>query len=244
MRTLKQYQRVVVRRVVSRDTGEAIELNAAGTVGRIRTDGSAFVALDERSRQGGVHPFPEDDANRGLHVVAYPEDCDPAEENRAGRRAAVREETEQTKGIDPYVPVEHFGRDHWTTLAYLETCCVDYEGVPQREKMRCDPDRHPMLACFEHAVLYAGNGGTKKYPTRLRNGVDLHDHDDWDCALDLEVAGLLERAGTGANPVFRMTDEGYRVCAAIRRHRAEGGSIACFSIHVDKPTVTERQVTP
>jgi hypothetical protein len=33
---------------------------------------------------------------------------------------------------DP-VPIELWGKDHWTTLAYIETRCVDYDGVPNHD---------------------------------------------------------------------------------------------------------------
>jgi hypothetical protein len=45
----------------------------------------------------------------------------------------------------------------------------------------------------------------KKYPTRLRNDVELSDHDDWDCLDDAEAAGLIESAGTGINPTYKLT---------------------------------------
>lgn len=44
------------------------------------------------------------------------------------------------------VPVEMWGKDHWSTFGYIETRCVDHDGVPDREHMRCDTDLHPGLA--------------------------------------------------------------------------------------------------
>lgn len=47
----------------------------AGVVVRKRTkDDGAWISLEQRSDQPGVHPFPEND-NRGTHVLAFPEDC-------------------------------------------------------------------------------------------------------------------------------------------------------------------------
>lgn len=135
------------------------------------------------------------------------------------------------------VPIELFGRDHWSTLLYVETRCVDYGGNLQRENMRCDPKRHPQ---FAHT-----NDGSR-YVTRLRvphpmpietlralaveggNITNLPDHDDWDCVDDLAAAGLLENIGTGANPKFRLTDKGWAFASRLRRWRAEKKAVAEF----------------
>jgi hypothetical protein len=124
-------------------------------------------------------------------------------------------------------PVEKFGRDHWSTLLYIETRVVDHRGVLDNRNMRCNPKgRHPHFAHIPWE---------KDYPTRLAGGATRSKHDDWDCVEDLIAAGFLEWNGTGANPVFALTDEGWRVVSALRRHRAEGAGVATF---VYKPLVT------
>lgn len=120
------------------------------------------------------------------------------------------------------VPMKDWGRDHWSTLAYLETRAVDHNGSIERMHMRCDPHPHPGLA---HIGWRTGHGS--KYPTRLREG-ELQDHDDWSCMEDVEHAGLLENIGTGINPVVKLTDYGMIVCNALRNHKASGGSFGNF----------------
>jgi hypothetical protein len=120
---------------------------------------------------------------------------------------------------DP-VPPKFFGKDHWSTFAYMETRCVDYKGVPDRRHMRCDPTRHPGLA---HIAW------KNDYPTLLAGMVKLSKHDDWDCFYDLEEAGLLKDIGTGINPVAKLTKLGHTVAAALRKHKAEGKNFADFS---------------
>jgi len=117
------------------------------------------------------------------------------------------------------VPIEKFGKDHWSTFAFLETRCVEYKGSIAIEKMRCDPDWHPQ---------YVHLGTFKKYPTILRGGEELPDHDDWDCVDDLEAAGLLEQVGTGENPRVRLTPYGWGVAGRIRAYKAVGGTFAEF----------------
>lgn len=110
---------------------------------------------------------------------------------------------------------ERWGRDHQSVLLYLETRCVDYGGQVRTEQLRCNPTRH------------AYGGGVRwsdKYTTRLREGVAAVGHDDWDCIDDLVAAGLVIWGGTGANPVFRLTDDGWREAGRLRRARAEARS--------------------
>jgi hypothetical protein len=183
------------------------DVNRHGTVTRICTDGMrAWVTLDSKGGGGG------DEKAR-----TYPENCQASDTaNRAERRAAAR------KADEPTPTLESFGRDHWSTFAYIEHVCVDRKGVPEIRRMRCDRKRHPL-----HAHLPDGVGGD--CPTRLKDGVLLHDHDDWDCIADLEAAGLLENIGTNVNPVFRMTTEGNRVASLLRVYKQNGGNFATFS---------------
>lgn len=67
-------------------------------------------------------------------------------------------------------------------------------------------------------------------PTRLRGGVELPGHGDYDCLFDAEAAGFLELGGTGLYPVItRFTERGQVVAAALRAHKAGGGSFGTFS---------------
>jgi len=127
------------------------------------------------------------------------------------------------------VPMSQWGRDHWSTLAYIECRCVDHKGIPNRAHMRTDIDLHPALA--DTRILVNMQPG-KKYPTRLKDGIDKEAHDDWSCAEDMEAAGLLKWEGTGLNPVFVLTKLGLKVSAALREHKAGGGNFASFSYSI------------
>jgi hypothetical protein len=114
---------------------------------------------------------------------------------------------------DP-VSVVHFGRDHYSTLLYVEARVVDHRGRPNIRNMRCDAKRHPQ---FNH--LPPGVGGES--PTRLANGDLLSDHDDWDCVQDMVAAGWIEEGGTGLQPVWRLTPSGWAAAHNRRRALAE-----------------------
>lgn len=112
-----------------------------------------------------------------------------------------------------------WGRDHWATFAYLETRIVDHDGVPDYERMRCDPRVHPGLA---RGRMPKGLNWDE-YGTRMVDGTKLTRHDDWSCLDDAELLGLIENIGTGVNRKYKFTESGYVVAGAIRRYLQEGG---------------------
>lgn len=117
--------------------------------------------------------------------------------------------------------IEHFGKDHWSTFAYAETCCVDDRGRLVNERLRINGNTHPVRD---------GSRWQASYGTRIRGGGICPDHDDIDCLDDLEEAGLLEQVGTMINPVIRFTDEGQAVAAKLRAHKMNGGNFATFEV--------------
>lgn len=84
-----------------------------------------------------------------------------------------------------------FGKDHWSTFAYLETRIVDHNGIPNPEHMRVDIKIHPQF------VNRAARDQDKPSPpTRLNDGSAVKDHDDWSCIDDLAEAGDGEEQTT------------------------------------------------
>jgi hypothetical protein len=127
------------------------------------------------------------------------------------------------------VDIKQFGKDHWSVFAYIESCCVDNGGIVNIRHMRCDFDRHPGLA---HMII------REKYPTRLKGYFEhkndpayiIKNHDDWDCAYDLEKEGLVRMIGTGVNPVYKLTALGKTVAGRLRAYKASGGNFATFEV--------------
>jgi hypothetical protein len=100
------------------------------------------------------------------------------------------------------VPVERWGKDHWTTFAYVETRWVDYRGMLSHDQMRCDRQRHPAFYSAKRRVIAFGTDADgSRYPTRLKTEtpgadgrwgtVELPGHDDYDCLDDAIRAGLI-----------------------------------------------------
>jgi hypothetical protein len=57
--------------------------------------------------------------------------------------------------------------------------------------------------------------------SRLADGSISQDHDDWDCLIDMQAAGLFENNGIETAQMLRLTPLGYQIVAALKRLRAE-----------------------
>jgi len=127
------------------------------------------------------------------------------------------------------IPISKWGKDHWSTFAYLETLAVDggKDGwaIPVRERMRTHEIRHP------HLLGNSGFGSesfhASKYPTRLKEG-EVKGHDDWDCIDDMVKEGLLEDVGSGLNRAFTFTKLGKECASKLRQHKMEGNNFGTF----------------
>lgn len=82
--------------------------------------------------------------------------------------------------------INQWGKDHWSTFAYIESRCVDHKGVLKNANMRTNVGRHPLFV----ARGFGTPGDGSKYPTRGKHS-ELSDHDDWDCLNDMVEAGLI-----------------------------------------------------
>lgn len=134
---------------------------------------------------------------------------------------------------DP-VPMKLWGKDHWSTLAYLECRVVDQKGVLDTNQMRCNEKRHPQ---FSHTMGRMSGSDGSEYATRLKpvNGmsVELEDHDDWDCVDDFVGAGLVAEFPDSDGKV-KLTPKGWAVAGALRQHKGSGGNFADFNPEEDE----------
>ncbi|MDP3937325.1 MAG: hypothetical protein Q8R92_04220 [Deltaproteobacteria bacterium] len=113
---------------------------------------------------------------------------------------------------------EKWGRDHHSTLLYIESRVTEHKGVPRAANMRTKQGSVRRGHCVLGEQMQ--HCGDKDYPTRLAGGVLLHGHDDWDCVSDMVAAGLVEWGGTGLHPIFALTDAGWAEAGRLRRAKA------------------------
>jgi len=158
-------------------------------------------------------------------------------------QAATELETETVGWIpcqatpdDEMVPVVLWGKDHWSTLLYLEDMAVNHKGLIDNRRMRCHARRHRPFANLAGGVLMDAAG----YPTRLYDGTVRANHDDWDCAYDAAALGYMRLSWTEpvehesmfgyAQGKVQMLPKGSAIVASLRVHMAEGGSILDFRV--------------
>jgi hypothetical protein len=131
---------------------------------------------------------------------------------------------------EDYVPVEKWGQDHWSTLAYFQAIAVDHKGVIDNRKMRCNPRLHRE---FAHDLPM---GDASRYPTRLKNGETMDKHDDWSCLEDMVAAGFITSEYRQVKQVpfgnsearIAFTPTGFSVVSALLFFKAQGGKYADF----------------
>jgi hypothetical protein len=137
------------------------------------------------------------------------------------------------------IKMTEFGRDHWSLLAYLETCCVEQArgdglAVFDKRRVRCHPKRHAIhnvnANMGDANLRWERNDATRLFgykSDRETPRLRLRDHDDYDCLDDLEAAELVE-VHSLANGAIKMLPRGLRLAHMLRQHKTQGGSFATF----------------
>ncbi len=154
------------------------------------------------------------------------------------------------EGEETHIPISLWGKDHWSTLAYVETVMVEHQGrfqVGWDPRLRQRSDRfstfwrdlpQPLRSrsdSSEASGPIRGVAMTENHGTRLNDGRMLARHDDWDCIEDMVAAGLLIDEATGESErvepgrTFTLSTFGRNMCSALRAHKASpGGRFATF----------------
>ena len=142
------------------------------------------------------------------------------------------------------VPIQDFGKDHFSLLAYVEALCVESikKGVGEIDyrRMRVNENTHGPLARNlgvwrpEHGSRLKGYWNEKHNVCPSRR---LDQHDDIDCLDDLGDAGLVEIISL-INGFVRLTDKGREIAARLRAHKSRGGVFATFGVEAGETAET------
>lgn len=138
------------------------------------------------------------------------------------------------------VPMERWGKDHWTTLLYLETVCVDHGGKVEAVRMRTSKHNWRLAGRIhgEINIMKKDEYPTRLIPTQAERAkydrVDLiGGHDDWECMNDMADLGFLTFEVEDALPMdyplqvtVEMLPLGRRYVAETRERREETGRAA------------------
>lgn len=144
-----------------------------------------------------------------------------------------------------YVPVNLFGKDHWSTFAYVETVMVDKKCFKVQADPRMRSGRRNFRVMIDqsdgvpegiHPFGYTRIFGTAeghKYPTRLNDGSEIEKHDDWDCLQDCAAAGFFTVQEIEPGVELHLSDLGHKVANQLREHKRKGGNFHGFVPDVD-----------
>jgi hypothetical protein len=145
------------------------------------------------------------------------------------------------------VPMNLWGKDHWTTLAYIETVMVDTGGfqIGRDSRMRANRRNFRVMAeqCPDPKRVSQGQGrlavvmDRDAHATRLNDGTTISNHDDWCCVQDMAEVGLFTLRQDQIEPgeILHLSSLGREVITKLREHKAVGGKFADFRFN---PTLT------
>lgn len=142
---------------------------------------------------------------------------------------------------DSYVPPAAWGKDHWATLAYVDSVMTDCGGfqVGADARMRAGRRNHRVMAQGCPNPKRAGNTRGMAGPafavvsaaaSRLATGQELAGHDDWSCVQDMAAANLFTTGAESVEPgnILQFSEKGKVWMQALRSHKQQGGNFAAF----------------
>jgi hypothetical protein len=164
-------------------------------------------------------------------------------------------EATKTFSVDDIIPPALWSKDHWSTLAYVDTVMVDCAGfeLGLDARMRSNrrnfremssvptPKRAGRSVRSLAVVMELGDG------TRLKDGQVVKSHDDWCCLQDMASVGFFTVGpdnGFAAGRTLHFSPLGQSVVEALRHHKQAGGQFATFDLSQVKEATPEALVPP
>ena len=156
----------------------------------------------------------------------------------------------QTFTANEYIPMAAWSKDHWSTLAYIETVMVECGGFQVGSDARMRSNRRNFRVMGQCPKPSRPNGRATlamtmrpEHGTRLANGQVLENHDDWACLQDLANEWLFTCVANDIEPgaIVHLSERGRALCDALRAHKASGGTFGAFVPPVlpsNEPTVS------
>lgn len=151
--------------------------------------------------------------------------------------------------LDPHalVSMSRWGKDHWSTLAYIETVMVNCEGFQVGSDPRMKANRRNFRVLAQEcpnprrATRSAPSLAMVMRPehaTRLRDGTVMPNHDDWECLQDFAAEGLFAGAAqVEPKKTLQFSARGLALAADLRAYKAQGGQFANFEPTTPAPAV-------
>lgn len=141
---------------------------------------------------------------------------------------------------DEYVPMSQWSKDHWSTLAYVETVVVECAGFQVGLDARMKTNRRHFRVMSQQCgrPKRPGKSSTPsmaqvmspEHATKIKDGSVVDGHDDWMCVQDFAAEGLFTVGAEDVEPgvILRFSERGNEIASALRRHKADGKNYASF----------------
>lgn len=146
---------------------------------------------------------------------------------------------EKVFSADDFIPMSHWGKDHWSTLAYAETVMTDCGGFQVGVDGRMRSGRRNFRVMTQGCPKPKRAGGGAAAPavvmepghsTKLKDGQCVTGHDDWSCIQDMAAEGLFNCGPDDVEPgvILSLSDKGTKILNALREFKRGGGQYAAF----------------
>ncbi len=147
--------------------------------------------------------------------------------------------SQQLAAHEAMIPMAKWSKDHWSTLAYIETVMVECACFQVGLDPRMRSNRHNFRILHEDCQWPLRRGGTSgratasmaivmrpEHATALNDGERVAGHDDWGCVLDLAAEGLFTTPPEKIDPcvMLHFAPRGLALASALRAHKAAGGN--------------------
>jgi hypothetical protein len=155
---------------------------------------------------------------------------------------------QQTFTMNDYIPMSHWGKDHWSTLGYAETVMVECGGFQVGADVRMKAGRRnfrvmaqgcskPKRSGFKNSAFASVMELSQS--TKLNNGQVVTGHDDWSCIQDMAAEGLFQQGPEDVEPgvVLTLSEKGNLIVNALREFKRNKGQYGQFR-WPDVPAVT------
>ena len=147
--------------------------------------------------------------------------------------------------VTEFVPMEHWGQDHWSMFAYMATIMMDYGGFQCGFDPKMRQNRRNFRIMMDQFNNPKRNGKSnakglvmeERWKSRLTDAEASREHDDWSCVQDMANAGLLNVVAGQVQPGvwLHFSELGYKYLDLLIRHKMTGGAFGDF--HPLKPMV-------
>lgn len=136
-----------------------------------------------------------------------------------------------------HIPMDLWSKDHWSTLAYIETVMMDCGGFEIGLDARMKTNRRNFRVFQEQCPTpkrpwpkQMAISMRPEHATRLKDGTQIDSHDDWACLQDMAASGFFNEppGDIDVGATVTLSDKGRTIVNALRAHKSNGGHFANF----------------